>query len=784
LRTRLVACYPFDGNADDASGNGYNGTVLGATLSSDRFSVAGRAYSFSGANSIQLPVNINSTILPQLTISTWVNPGQQSSTHLDRHMVWSHDNNGYDRSLQVEWGNWSVYTGGDTYWPTGVAADTGSWQHIAVVYSTSNVALFKNGTRYLFGAAPLPDSGETFISVGKHPSGLYYESFWGSVDDIRIYNRALSASEVVQLFNLEKGTRGPWIITQPAGQSAQAGANVALNVAASGTPILNYQWRFNGANIPAATSQTLTLTSVGAGNSGAYSVVVWNAYGSATSAGASLAVLTEGANGTQAAQPVCPAAPSPSSQDGLVVVTHGFLFTLSPTEPVPMPAWVTTLANCIQANAPSWSVTALDWSSSASGIYPEVALTAGNNVGSLYGRQVAQKHWQRVHLIGHSAGGAVIQAIVDQLRSSGSPPVIQMTFLDPYLGIFHEERGIYGQNANWADCYFTQDRTGGFTSGNVSHTYNVDVDWADPNRQLVPYGSSQVAFSTHEYSHDSYIKSVTNIDPEWCGKDYGFRLSTEGGGEANQGSHPIGNGDNPKVLCGPSGAVSQFTPNLPSTAISVSLRNAAHAVSQFGATVIDDAGVWLSSVSSHLTPKDDGPGSATNGPVWLAVGLTITNTVNFVQFDAGFTDTNSAEGRLTVFWNTNQMGMVDERVALPALRTYRFALPGTVTSGLFTLSLRLDAFNNTASSATVTNVATGFVGITQPISLDMLLMGSNSTPVLKLTAAPGYNYLVQSSTNLVDWFPTALLVNTNGAVLFPDPAVTNRGQRFYRALMP
>jgi hypothetical protein len=85
---------------------------------------------------------------------------------------------------------------------------------------------------------------------------------------------------------------------------------------------------------------------------------------------------------------------------------------------------------------------------------------------------------------------------------------------------------------------------------------------------------------------------------------------------------------------------------------------------------------------------------------------------------------------------------------------------------------------------TVTNVTTGFVGITQPIVLNMLLMGSNNTPVLKLTAAPGYNYLMQSSTNLADWVPTALLVNTNGTVLFADPAVTNSGARFYRALMP
>jgi hypothetical protein len=63
-------------------------------------------------------------------------------------------------------------------------------------------------------------------------------------------------------------------------------------------------------------------------------------------------------------------------------------------------------------------------------------------------------------------------------------------------------------------------------------------------------------------------------------------------------------------------------------------------------------------------------------------------------------------------------------------------------------------------------------------------MGSNNAPTLKLTGPTGYNYLVQSSTNLVDWLPTALLVNTNGWVLFADPAVPNSRARFYRAVMP
>jgi hypothetical protein len=163
------------------------------------------------------------------------------------------------------------------------------------------------------------------------------------------------------------------------------------------------------------------------------------------------------------------------------------------------------------------------------------------------------------------------------------------------------------------------------------------------------------------------------------------------------------------------------------------------------------------------------------------MGVTITNMVNCVQFDAGFTDTNTAQGFLTVYWNTNEIGMVDERVASAGLQTYRFGLPGTVTTGLYALSFRLDSFDN-SSSITVTNIATGFVGLTQPVTLGVSL--TNNAPLVRLTAATNFTYLVQSSTNLVDWTPAAVLLNTNGTAQFIDSAATGSSARFYRAVVP
>ena len=56
--------------------------------------------------------------------------------------------------------------------------------------------------------------------------------------------------------------------------------------------------------------------------------------------------------------------------------------------------------------------------------------------------------------------------------------------------------------------------------------------------------------------------------------------------------------------------------------------------------------------------------------------------------------------------------------------------------------------------------------------------------ISKLTGAAGFHYLLQSSTNLVNWTPSAWLLNTNGTVLFTDSSATHSAQRFSRALLP
>ena len=596
------------------------------------------------------------------------------------------------------------------------------------------------------------------------------------------------------------GSNGPWIIAQPAGQFAQVGSSVTFSVVANGVPPVSFQWRKDGVNISGATSPTLILPSVGAGNAGGYSVVVWNAYGSVVSATAHLAVLADGANGNNPGQPAYPTpSPTEAGKDSLVFITHG----RTPPGDSSNHPWVDDMKSAIKARvAPNWMVIGYKWTEQARagvtevvGRARDVGIDAGKAIVAL-GELTPNHRWERIHFIGHSAGARLVEEASRVVTAASSPaPTMHSTFLDPYTGVWDFGRSEYGKSSTWSDCYFsidteTYDPLVGRTEGPIDHAYNVDVGWLDANKTVVGYSDSEYvvggvpcgAISSHGWPHDYYLRTILNNLPA-CAGLYGYGLTMEAGGWGNRIDYPTGMSATPPCQsCPPPPMPSyqqpfRFEPaaNLDLTSYGISLQGVV--VSGKGATLTFPSG--QPAPTDGREAKDGGP-----GPVWLAVAMPVTNGVNFVQFDAAFTSTNAAEGLLTVYWNTNETGRVDERFASPGPQTYRLALPNTVTDGLYTLSFRLDSFSAAASSLTVTNMGTGFAGITQPITLAMVAPASNGPPLLRLTAPTGFAYLVQSSTNLTSWTPTAMLVNTNGTVHFTDPAATNSGSRFYRAMLP
>jgi outer membrane lipoprotein-sorting protein len=190
----LVAYYPFDGDTEDYSENGNHAENYGATFVSG---TKEQALKFDGADDYVIaPVDINPDTLPQMTMAAWVKADDGSPIR----QVISHDSGGYDRSIGID------QRGGGTGWSTfsgsgGVLGfhpvEVGKWVFIAVVYdqNAGTVKLYVDGAVYE-GEGTL-ESGYEYVNIGCSPA--FREHFSGIIDEVKIYDYALSTDELESL---------------------------------------------------------------------------------------------------------------------------------------------------------------------------------------------------------------------------------------------------------------------------------------------------------------------------------------------------------------------------------------------------------------------------------------------------------------------------------------------------------------------------------------------------------------------------------------------------------
>lgn len=214
----LVGEWAFDGNANDTSGNGNDGTVNGATLTSDRFGNANSAYSFDGVeDSILTTGTIGISGSQSRTVSAWININNFHDTTGEGNMSfvkWGSEVNGQLNELmatgdQTIWwprsivfhGHWEDFYSDDNF------TTTDSWYHVAFAYDGSMGKIYLNGTLNSQSSLNL-NTTDTAVSFGVNPDAIinppgsdWNKYFDGVIDDIRIYNRALSSGEITELYN-------------------------------------------------------------------------------------------------------------------------------------------------------------------------------------------------------------------------------------------------------------------------------------------------------------------------------------------------------------------------------------------------------------------------------------------------------------------------------------------------------------------------------------------------------------------------------------------------------
>jgi gliding motility-associated-like protein len=244
LRSDLVAYYPFNGNANDESGNNNHATVYNARLTTDRFGRPNSAYAFSPTDrSSIIPGILNTSMVNSFTYSVWVKPlnsitippqGQaaNAASGFPNNTCVIHPIHGQNYGPPTLNTGTGVYVGTNGVYleehsagweavPISHQMNLTGWHLINIVYENKIPTLYIDGVfikkgipssrqiyaslgpdRYPFlGPTASPSYNRSGIGAGYIPATGTTQYFNGDIDDIFFYRRALSSNEVTQIYN-------------------------------------------------------------------------------------------------------------------------------------------------------------------------------------------------------------------------------------------------------------------------------------------------------------------------------------------------------------------------------------------------------------------------------------------------------------------------------------------------------------------------------------------------------------------------------------------------------
>jgi len=243
----LIAYYPFNGNAIDESGHGNDGIVNGATLTSDRFGNSNSAYSFDGVNDY---VKFSATKMPQKdrTVTFWLYTSDVSSNRLMFGYGGNNDSPQYSsftiyfvsadkRSIEVH----RHYPGGNFINYVASSPMIDEWYHLAFTTDSNGSNLYINGQLVLSNNTVI----STYVTgkdgfIGAIPTGSgigpyidsRYPFFKGKLDDIRIYNFALTGEEIASIYS-GVGLNKPPVLDSIGNKTGQEGQPLVFNISAT-----------------------------------------------------------------------------------------------------------------------------------------------------------------------------------------------------------------------------------------------------------------------------------------------------------------------------------------------------------------------------------------------------------------------------------------------------------------------------------------------------------------------------------------------------------------------
>lgn len=212
LNRGLVAWYPFNGNANDVSGNGLNGFVQnGASLTSDKNGTPNSAYLFDGIDDyIDIPDNPKLRFRDSFSVCiSFMKLSQPGGNLIEKRALNSGTNSSFDIAAGSSGANGAVKTGdncsnagsGWHYTSFTQPLALNQWYCLVMTFNAGTLNFYQDGVLISStntGSTRVDSCAGSNIRIGYH---LSFDPIWlhGKVDDVRLYNRALTQEEVSSL---------------------------------------------------------------------------------------------------------------------------------------------------------------------------------------------------------------------------------------------------------------------------------------------------------------------------------------------------------------------------------------------------------------------------------------------------------------------------------------------------------------------------------------------------------------------------------------------------------
>lgn len=199
----LVGYYPFNGNANNENGINNNGTITGATLTADRFGHVNSAYNFDGVNDY---ISIGTATFQSFSFSSWIYTTSVNPTNLNG--IISNLNATAYQGVEFrinEDSTLMLVCGRGTSWlqpATTFKLMNNTWYNVVATSNNSTVKIYVNAQQIAsYSISNFTNNTSNILFGTRNPAASNGGWYTGKLDDIGIWNRALSQQEITDVYN-------------------------------------------------------------------------------------------------------------------------------------------------------------------------------------------------------------------------------------------------------------------------------------------------------------------------------------------------------------------------------------------------------------------------------------------------------------------------------------------------------------------------------------------------------------------------------------------------------